>query len=189
MKTPAAPDGRRFNVHFPFARQRLDHGDVQLNAVPDGGVNVLLPACRIWVSRISASPSGSFHIKSGTRRCNAPCASSTPSHTQYRVRKNDPAYSAPPARAVSAAPVPVTGWRLTLPVNLSPDRQPATPGNDAANIRRHSPESPSCRRGILRHDLPDSPGRQAISTLCGCASALFSLASAAAVTGNRQNRN
>ncbi len=40
-----------------------------------------------WVSRISAAPSGSIHIKSGTRRCNAPCASSAVAHSISGAKK------------------------------------------------------------------------------------------------------
>lgn len=40
-----------------------------------------------WVSRINAAPSGSIHIKSGTRRCNAPCASSVVAHSISGAKK------------------------------------------------------------------------------------------------------
>ncbi len=40
-----------------------------------------------WVSRIRAAPSGSIHIKSGSRRCNAPCASSVVAHSISGAKK------------------------------------------------------------------------------------------------------
>lgn len=40
-----------------------------------------------WVSRIRAAPSGSIHIKSGTRRCNAPCARSAVAHSISGAKK------------------------------------------------------------------------------------------------------
>lgn len=40
-----------------------------------------------WVGRVTASPCGSIHIKSGTRRCNAPCASSVVAHSISGAKK------------------------------------------------------------------------------------------------------